>query len=117
MARHPWPANSHAVTSSSSDICMPVWYPVIRVTPGSRSVCPPVLPGPRTNEMPQWMQEEAHMEPSILEPMPAPVEEKIEPYLDEDEQPCVSVFTDMTTHGQFRGGWLVATDRRLIAVT
>jgi len=52
-----------------------------------------------------------------LEPMPAPVEEKIEPFLDEDEQPCVSVFTDMTTHGQFRGGWLVATDRRLIAVT
>src|SRR5712692_8871281 len=56
------------------------------------------------------------MTPSILEPMPAPVEEKVEQLLDEGEQPRVSACTDMDAEGHFRGAWLVATERRLLIV-
>ena len=54
------------------------------------------------------------MTPSILEPMPAPVEERVEQLLDEGEQPRVSACTDMDAEGHFRGAWLVATERRLL---
>src|SRR5437016_2821680 len=54
------------------------------------------------------------MTPSILEPMPAPVEEKVEQLLDVGEQTRVSAGTDMDAEGHFRGGWLVATERRLL---
>lgn len=57
------------------------------------------------------------MAASILEPMPAPVEEKVEQFLDEGEQPRVSACTDMDPEGHFRGAWLVATERRLLIVT
>src|SRR5947208_12091866 len=53
---------------------------------------------------------------SILEPMPAPVEAKVEQLLDEGEQPRVSACTDMDAEGHFRGAWLVATERRLLIV-
>src|SRR5712692_5394662 len=56
------------------------------------------------------------MAPSILEPMPAPVEEKVEQLLDDGEQPRVSAGTDMDAEGHFRGAWLVATERRLLIV-
>ena len=56
------------------------------------------------------------MTPSILEPMPAPVEERVEQLLDEGEQPRVSACTDMDAEGHFRGAWLVATERRLLIV-
>jgi ATP-binding cassette, subfamily B, bacterial len=56
------------------------------------------------------------MAPSILEPMPAPVEEKVEQLLDDGEQPRVSACTDMDAGGHFRGAWLVATERRLLIV-
>src|SRR6266542_4631813 len=56
------------------------------------------------------------MAPSILEPMPAPVEEKVEQILDEGEEPRVSACTDMDAEGHFRGAWLVATERRLLIV-
>src|SRR5689334_1072466 len=61
-------------------------------------------------------QEDSRMTPSILEPMPAPVEEKVEQLLDEGEQPRVSACTDMDAEGHFRGAWLVATERRLLIV-
>jgi ATP-binding cassette subfamily B protein len=57
------------------------------------------------------------MAASILEPMPAPVEEKVEQLLDEGEEPRVSAGTDMDPEGHFRGVWLVATERRLLIVT
>jgi hypothetical protein len=56
------------------------------------------------------------MAPSILEPMPAPVEEKLEQLLDVGEEPRVSACTDMDAEGHFRGAWLVATERRLLIV-
>src|SRR5439155_3944640 len=62
------------------------------------------------------LQERESMTASILEPLPAPVEEKIEPYLEAGERPQVSVSTDMDADGQFRDGWLIATERRLLIV-
>ena len=56
------------------------------------------------------------MAPSILEPMPAPVEERVERLLADGEQPRVSACTDMDAEGHFRGAWLVATERRLLIV-
>jgi ATP-binding cassette, subfamily B, bacterial len=57
------------------------------------------------------------MPASILEPLPDPIEARIEELLDDGEQPQVSVATDMDAHGHFGGAWLVATPRRLLIVT
>src|SRR5258708_1434113 len=57
------------------------------------------------------------MTASILEPMPAPIEEKVEQLLDVGEEPRVSACTDMDAEGHFRGAWLVATERRLLILS
>src|ERR1051326_4265823 len=56
------------------------------------------------------------MAASILEPLPAPVEEKIEELLGAEEAPRIAAGTDIDPEGRFQGAWLVATDRRLLIV-
>src|SRR6266571_2663218 len=77
---------------------------------------PGTVAGPGTKAAPPRTQEGYPMAPSILEPMPAPVEERVERLLADGEQPRVSACTDMDAEGHFRGAWLVATERRLLIV-